>query len=432
MEACSSHPSKTAKGGAASSIMSNVSRERWASPPVVELIATFSECFRLMSTLSLVFWVCWIGAAFGTQPSPQAATGLLWSADVTKDLSGARNPTAPYLLDRNRAGVAFLDNEKLAVYEVIVDAEQFSSRQNVDVSSPFRLQVSLLDAESGKLLFVKDWGTRAHESSVQVTKGGLLLQTGDRLRLLSRDLGGLTEVSLSDADGLDKLDQWDRLVVSVSATGETLMANRFSQKKNLSRFDVVDGSTLKLRYSWSESPPLYDLYSISDRGIAAADSSQQHIIFKEFGSRRWSRVGDKSKIACVGLPTLVTDVLMVNGCKRLSCLSVGGELIFQDTFEKGEWLERKAAVSQNGRAVAVSLKHTKGKDFWDTGGGIKTIARDVVLYDLSLKRRALTVGVAPLPNNDYDFAVSPDGSKLAILNDRRVSVYLVPERTGAR
>jgi hypothetical protein len=38
----------------------------------------------------------------------------------------------------------------------------------------------------------------------------------------------------------------------------------------------------------------------------------------------------------------------------------------------------------------------------------------------------LTAEVSPLPKRDYDFSLSPDGSKLAILNDRKVSVYSVP------
>jgi hypothetical protein len=48
------------------------------------------------------------------------------------------------------------------------------------------------------------------------------------------------------------------------------------------------------------------------------------------------------------------------------------------------------------------------------------------VYDLRRKQRVLTVDVDPLPKNGYDFALSPDGSKLAVLNGRRASVYSVP------
>lgn len=50
------------------------------------------------------------------------------------------------------------------------------------------------------------------------------------------------------------------------------------------------------------------------------------------------------------------------------------------------------------------------------------------MYDLLQKKRILFVNIDPLPKNDYDFALSPDGSKLAILNDRNVSVCSVPTK----
>jgi hypothetical protein len=58
----------------------------------------------------------------------------------------------------------------------------------------------------------------------------------------------------------------------------------------------------------------------------------------------------------------------------------------------------------------------------DTGKGIRLMAMYVIVYDLSLKKRSLNVEVTPLPKNDYDVALSPEGSRLAILNDRRVAV----------
>ncbi len=103
-----------------------------------------------------------------------------------------------------------------------------------------------------------------------------------------------------------------------------------------------------------------------------------------------------------------------------------------DGFDKGESLDRKIAIAQNGQAVAVSANRRKGTDFWDTGKGIRLVATRLVVYDLSLKKPVLTVDVAPLPKNDYDFALSPDGSELAILNDRKVSVCSVPVQPAER
>ena len=59
-------------------------------------------------------------------------------------------------------------------------------------------------------------------------------------------------------------------------------------------------------------------------------------------------------------------------------------------------------------------------------------ALQVAVYDVILKRRVLTVNINPLPTSDYDLALSPDGSQLAILNDHQVSVYPVPVHSTQR
>jgi hypothetical protein len=86
----------------------------------------------------------------------------------------------------------------------------------------------------------------------------------------------------------------------------------------------------------------------------------------------------------------------------------------------------KTAVAQNGQFAAISLDTVEQKKHFFTEPSSRLTAMQIAVYDLTLKKRVLTVDVAPLPKNDYDFALSPDGSKLAVLNDRKVSVYTVP------
>ena len=308
----------------------------------------------------------------------------LWAAEVLENLSGARNLPTPELIDKNRAGITFLDEEKLLVYEVDVNTGRLSSRESPDVSSPYRLRARVFDIHSGKVIVSKEWGTRVHGSAIQVTSGGVLVQTGELLRLYSRDFVHLQELTLPhrDADDTD--------IISVSASGKTVLINRYNQK--FSRFDVLDGDTLNLRQRWSEAPPLRRLYSISDTGIAAADFNQEHVLFTKFGTGAWQLVVGKPKLTCVGLPALVTDSSLVIGCKGLSLISTDGNFIYQDGFGKGEALRPEIAISQNDKTVAASLDVTRGTDFWDTGKGIRLVAMYVIAYDLSLKKRSLKSG----------------------------------------
>jgi hypothetical protein len=52
-------------------------------------------------------------------------------------------------------------------------------------------------------------------------------------------------------------------------------------------------------------------------------------------------------------------------------------------------------------------------------------SKTVFIYDLTQQKRILRVPVEPIPEVDFDFALSPDGSQLAVLNGRQVLMYLV-------
>lgn len=318
--------------------------------------------------------------------------------------------------------VTFLDNRRLIAYEVAVDSGRFSSREGPGISSSFRLHAYVLDATSGKMEFSKEWGTRPHESLILNTSGGILVRTGDLLRLHSKDFSEVQQMPLSHPD---PYEGWE---VSTSASGRTILINHYIRtskpRVDVSRLELLDGSTFQAERSWVESPALKagDGYWISDTAMIRHQYSHSayNTILSDLGSKLWKPVWKESENNCGS--TFVTDAMFVYGCRQLSLVTTKGAVVFTDNFDKGEARSWKIATAQNAQAIAVSLNRSKGTDLWDTGKGIQIVATRLVVYDLSLKKRVLIVEIAPLPKNDYDFALSPDGSKLAILNDRRVSV----------
>jgi hypothetical protein len=121
------------------------------------------------------------------------------------------------------------------------------------------------------------------------------------------------------------------------------------------------------------------------------------------------------------------DGSLVIGCKYFSYLSSAGRLLFQDGFGKSEGLEEKIAVAQNGSEVAVSLNEWKGSTFWDAGKS-QTIAKSVSVYNLAQGKRIFNIELKPSPKSDLDYALSPEGSEVAILSDRRVTVCRLPKQ----
>jgi hypothetical protein len=184
-----------------------------------------------MRTLLFIVWLWIFGIGYAAESVSSDSAAPLWSADEIQDSILRRNGGAPLLIDSNRAGVTFLDNQRLLLHEALRDTGQLSSRQSPDISSSHRLHLSILEADSGKMVLVKDWGTRVHESSVQATTGGVLVQTGEILRFLSKDFTELQQTTLVKGSGEG------HPIVSVSPTRKTFMINRFNQRSNISRFE---------------------------------------------------------------------------------------------------------------------------------------------------------------------------------------------------
>jgi hypothetical protein len=376
--------------------------------------------------ISIFIWIT--ALVFAKEPVLPNCEGPVWSREVLADLGRAEGDIARFP-DSNRAGVVFLSNGQLVVYEVDLDTGQLSSRASPEISSPFRLRLSMLDAASGKLASSKEQGTRVHESAVLATTGGVLVKTGDVLKLYSQDLTQSRDVPLH-------LDQNGRFRVSVSASGKTVMLNEViqdSSKRFYSHLAMLDAATLKIKYSWNESPPLYHHYSISDEGIAAVNLAGHFISVAAFGTSRWTRVAEPAGLcASMNMPTLYTDQQFVYGCDKLIAVSTEGHVLMTDSLPDGQVSSDKTTVARDGRFVAVSINTIGIKNRFRPEPSLRVTATQIAVYDLSLKRRVLTLNVEPQPKNDYDFALSPDGSLVAILNDRNVSVYSVPVPSGER
>ena len=377
---------------------------------------------QFIGLFGVVCWLCSPGWAFAPQSKPPDCCEPLWTVQVAESYESPilfqNIIKKPILHHHENAGIIFLDDDHLLVYGVELTRE-LSSRVSADISSAFRLHASLFDAVSGKLALTKDWGTRAHDSSIHITKGGVLVRAGEEIRFYSRTFEELQKLPLLQTD---PNDTW---VISVSPTGKTVLLNHYN--RNESYFEVRDGITFELKNSWSQTPSLRrNLYSISDVAIAAADSHQEHILISDFGTRKWRILDSNSKGVCASPPTLVSDTLLVyDNCNKLTLLSIEGLILMSDHAEKHESVEgERIEAARDGRTIAASLVQGRGGGLSDTD--VRRTGNRIAVYDLTLKKRLLTVEVVPLPTSEFDFALSPDGSKLAVLNDRRVSVYLVP------
>ena len=89
----------------------------------------------------------------------------------------------------------------------------------------------------------------------------------------------------------------------------------------------------------------------------------------------------------------------------------------------------RAYVSANGRRFIIPADVIKGRiDALDVGG--HGVLKDILVYDAPFEDRSYTLQLKRgVRENNMLFALSPDGSKLAILNDEVMEVFDLPRPT---
>lgn len=386
--------------------------------------------------LRLVFCLLIVNCYSAPRFTPPNIDTPIWKREIVPDLGGIQNRNGQLLLDKNRAGLVFLSNQELLVYAVYPKTGELSARETPELNSPFRLHVWVLNTTSAEIQAQREWGTRAHDSAVQATRGGVLVKTGGVVKLYSPDFAEVRSLPLS-------LDPNTPFSTSVSWSGRTIIIDRLPPKSLdafSDHFDVLDARSLRIRYSWDQSPPLYGAYSISDIGIIATTANGRVISYAPFGNSRWDVILDDQNRTCVGEhPALITDQTFLIHCKELTVLTNAGVSysvpIDHPRMEKGSAkicqpydssAVNKTGVASDSPVVALALPVLSTSRRFLREPTICLSGLQVVGYDLDQRKEILVVNVDPVPKNDYDFALSPDGSKVAILNDRTVSVYAIP------
>jgi hypothetical protein len=407
---------------------------------MVAAAAVAQTAQRLATFIKVVGVVCWIcsnclvSTAQSELPDNDVA---LWSVRLLPDLSQGQRGTY------NLGGVSFLDDGRLIVYAVVHDLSRFSARESPEVGSPFRLHVWVVDGNTGKTEAHKEWGTRVHDSAVQVTAGGVLVKTGGVIRLYSPDFAQTRDLPFT-------LDPNGNYFTSVSASGHTIVIGQYLQKEHayVTHLYVLDAETLKIRDSWEQYPPV-SRFSISDVKLASTQNGR--VVLTEFGHAR-RNVGTlyALKLACpsgIGGPALVSDELIaLRDCNEVLLLTPSGVSYTLDTFDGSNSTEtRGGRCEPYNPGIASKLVVASGAQFVAFTLPVLTTRKPLLaewrtcldglkvgVYDLTLKKRAATLSIDPLPKSDYGVALSRDGSRLAVLNDRNLSVHSVPILAKAR
>jgi hypothetical protein len=352
--------------------------------------------------------------------------------------SGIKSET----LGRAASSLFFLNDETVVLTFVVHHSEtkpELAHRGSLDNHLSLRLRVMVLDANTGTMVKTVDLPTESRSSRlIAAPASKLITLRGDELTLFDSDISVLKSLRLPPAGIIGWLPH-------ISPTGKNILLS--SGELRSSSWIWVESETLKILATWEDNPTGY--IRISDQKLATSTCWWGHvcnITLNENGaggcvagpkcdakveiadlSRNWSIVGP-------GEPYLAPkfaneDILFLPGKTTGRFVRPDGTLALEEPRGQRSWgcWETGLLSAANGKRFVIPSCGVKGAHpSLDISG--HSILNQVFVYDIgSDSIRSLPLGVkGPKIEDDMLFAISPDGLRLAILNNRHVEVLALP------
>jgi hypothetical protein len=314
------------------------------------------------------------------------------------------------------------NNTVVATFVTREEKPALSSHDSSDTNLPLRLRALFLDASTGKVMSTQAWPSESRFAGIVATNdGNFITQRGVVLTLYSPDAKEVRRLSLPPI----QQDLWG-WVAHPSPTGRNILF----ATPNLTTTDQtpwiwVDASTLEVARSWREAQSGW--VGISDDTISMIACSF-HVYRCDPGvevrglATEWKTIAPIERRPQSSPRFLNKDTIFLSG-HPWKLLQTDGKVILN---ENAPFEGSTAISSSSGQRFVVPFFQSKGGvAALDIGahGELKTIS----VYDAPFHERSYRLEVkGPKIKELAQLALSPDGSKLAILYDESVYLFQLP------
>jgi hypothetical protein len=321
----------------------------------------------------------------------------------------------------------FTNNDTVvATFVVREGAPMLSKRNGTEVSSPLRLRAAFLDANDGNVTATPAWPTNSRLSRIVAAHdGNFVTQTGTQLTLYSSNLKEQKKLTLPSTDET----RWS---AHSSPTGRNILFTATNLRTTSAiPWIWVDVDSLSIVRSWREIQSGW--ISISDSTMAMTTciwvyDCDQHVEVKSLGAE-WKPLALFDRHHRPYPQFINDDTLVVRDFPtRLTLIRPTGEVLFTKEFtaktEAQGW--GIAFPSAGGQRFVIPAGVLKGAfPALDIGG--HGVLKQILLYDFPFREPSYTLDLNPNIKELHTlFALSPDGQRLAILNDQFVEVFQLP------
>jgi hypothetical protein len=321
--------------------------------------------------------------------------------------------------------VNFLTDDLLVVYNTRQKGKDWQN-------SPHVLQAFFIRAADGSLVATKDWTTRLRkdnsdrrDSEARLTPladGRFLLVANGTMNLCSSGLELLNSQKLEpDAE----TDFWN--IQSVNQGGEIFLRHESRSQEQVT-FSWLDSDTLALKTQTPPYPWQYEYRGMPMRGTVAA-GEQAVFALKNSGVVMLSK--DEITNVCVEevcregghMAVLSSHLIALTGRTGISVFDTSRGLqwskVVSHSYDLSTFQFGAPRAAMSGGRFAFWIVGAK-KVIFD---GVQVTGRGrIFVYDAETGRRVYTIPLRP-KDWDFDFALSPDGTRLAIFDGAKVRIY---------
>jgi hypothetical protein len=314
--------------------------------------------------------------------------------------------------------VDFISTNEMLVYTVCrIDRAALSRRDRFQATDPYHVKAVVVNLLTSTVERRFDWPTHGRWSGLCVTHAGdLLLHRDNILELLSSDGRVLGHVEIAKTSPDDSTFVW----VSHTADIVAVSQGPISPAKVAGTHAVILNSrNLRILHQWQDNADVWSLAASTQVAVRRAFSNKL-LVMRTLPAGRWTTIRTETT------PSIGNAVFINDG--EFAAPVHDAVLLYDSSSQREETLPCRSplrvVISRD--AATLGALCVKFSDHGPDAGRPKITGAGADLYQLPSRRQMTSIPFRPLPSFGFDVGISPDGSKLAIVDHLRVSLFEIP------